>query len=279
MISKYLTKYFWYNILIAIGIVVLLLLIVQWSLKSYTRHGEGIAVPDLKGLTLDQSKEVLDKLGLELQVMDSIFDTKQPPLSVVEQNPKASSKVKSGRTIYLVVNATNAPTTELPELVGRSSYKYAKMQLESYGLVVGEPIYKPDPHLNAVIGVLVNGRPATRKTKVTKGTVITLILGDGLGGGEMSVPYLLGLRYDEAEFKLKGYSLNVGAVIVNDDVTDTTSAFVFKQEPAFGSGRKIKMGESIDLFLSKDMPEGVDPSLYDVIEIDTASSVPEPEKK
>ncbi len=266
MLKKYFTKELMYNVLLALGIVVMLLLIVQWSLKSYTRHGEGIAVPDLKGLDLEQSREVLDKIGLELQVMDSIFDTKKPPLSVVEQNPKANAKVKSGRIIYLVVNATNAPTTELPDLVGRSSYKYAKMQLESYGLVVGEPIYKPDPHLNAVIGLLVNGKPVTRKTKVAKGASVTLILGDGLGGGKISVPYLLGLRYDEAEFKLKGYSLNVGAVIVDDGVVDTLGAYVYKQEPGFGKGSSIKMGESIDLFLSKDMPEGVDPSLYDVMD-------------
>ena len=133
-------------------------------------------------------------------------------------------------------------------------------------MVVGEPIYKPDPHLNAVIGLLVNGKPVTRKTKVAKGANVTLILGDGLGGGKISVPYLLGLRFDEAEFKLKGFSLNVGAVIVDEGVVDTLGAYVYKQEPGFAKGNSIKMGESIDLFLSKEMPEGVDPTLYDVID-------------
>lgn len=69
-----------YNVLLAAGIIVFLLLIVQWSLKSYTRHGEGIAVPDLKGLNVEQSKEVLDKLGLELQVMDSLIPRSHPYL-------------------------------------------------------------------------------------------------------------------------------------------------------------------------------------------------------
>ena len=243
----------------------MLLLIVQWSLKSYTRHGESITVPDLRGMSFEQVKSVLSDKNLEWQVMDSVFDMSKPPLSIVDQNPKAKSNVKQGRTIYITINATNAPATEIPDLIGRSSLKYAKMQLESYGLKVGEPVYHPDPHLNSVIGMLVNGKNVSRKMKVPKGTIVTLILGDGLGNSRISVPYLIGLRYDEAEFKLKGYSLNVGAVITDEGVSDTTGAIIYKQNPAYGEGSSIRIGEPIDLFLSKELPGDitVDPSLYD----------------
>ena len=139
------------------------------------------------------------------------------------------------------------------------------MQLESYGLKVGEPVYKPDPHLNAVIGMVVHGRNVTKKMRVAKGTEVTLILGDGLGNSRVSVPYLIGLRYDEAEFKLKGYSLNVGALIAEEGVVDTSGAIIYKQIPAYGAGSSIRIGEPIDLFLAKELPDGivVDPSLYD----------------
>ena len=142
------------------------------------------------------------------------------------------------------------------------------MQLESYGLKVGEPVYKPDPHLNAVIGMAVNGRNVTKKMRVAKGTVVTLILGDGLGNSRISVPYVIGLRYDEAEFKLKGYSLNIGAVVADEGVVDTSGAFIYKQIPAYGEGSSIRLGEPIDLFLAKELPEGVivDPSLYDKVD-------------
>lgn len=254
--------------MLAIGIALLLMLIVQWSLKSYTRHGESIAVPDLRGKSLEQAIELLDDKGLEYHVMDSVFDTDKPPMSIVEQNPKPGSGVKTGRTIYVVVNATATPMIELPDLIGRSSLKFAKMQLESYGLKVGEPIYKPDPHLNAVIGLMVNGRAVTKKTKVPKGATVILVLGDGLGNSRITVPYLLGLRYDEAEFKLKGYSLNVGALVVDEGVTDTMGAVVYRQLPAYGPGNSIRLGEAIDLWLAKEMPEEitVDPSLYDVVD-------------
>ncbi|HWB62203.1 MAG TPA: hypothetical protein VG603_01745, partial [Chitinophagales bacterium] len=164
------------------------------------------------------------------------------------------------------------PTTEIPDLVGRSSLKYATMQLESYGLKVGQEIYKPDPHLNAVIGMQINGREVSHKTRVPRGTAIDLVLGNGLGSTKIPVPYLIGLRYEEAEFKLRGYSLNIGATIVADStLTDTAGAIVFKQVPEYGEGKTIRMGEPIDLFIAKELPAGitVDPSLYDQVDTTT----------
>ena len=269
MFKKYFTKALLYNILIALGIIVVLLFAVQKGLNSYTRHGESITVPDLRGMTFSQVKTILGSKNLEWQVMDSVYDMKKPPFSIVDQTPKANSKVKEGRTIYLTVNAVNAPTTEVPDLVGRSSYKYAKMQLESYGLKVGDPpIYKPDPHLNAVIGMMINGHNVTKKTKVPKGTVVDLILGDGQGNSRISVPYLIGKRYEEVEFMLRGYSLNIGSVVVKEGVTDTASAIIYRQVPEYGQGKSIRLGEPIDLFLAKELPEGitVDPSLYDKVD-------------
>ncbi len=179
MFKKYFTKPVLYNLLIAFGIILVLLFIVQRGLNSYTRHGQSTIVPDLRGMTFDQVKTVLSGNSLNYEIMDSVFDMNKPPMSIVDQNPKPKSKVKEGRTIYLTINATSAPTTEIPDLVGRSSLKYAKMQLESYGLKVGELIYKPDPHLNAVIGIQVKGRTLSKKTRVARGTVIDLVLGYG----------------------------------------------------------------------------------------------------
>ncbi|MDB5282917.1 MAG: hypothetical protein JWO06_1992 [Bacteroidota bacterium] len=268
MLKKYFTKALLYNLLIAIGIIILLLIIVQKGLNSYTKHSESITVPPLQGMTFEQVKTVLGNKNLNWEIMDSVYDMSKPPMSIVDQNPKANSRVKEGRTVYITINATAAPTTEIPDLVGRSSLKYAKMQLESYGLKVGELIYKPDPHLNAVIGIQVKGKNLTKKSRVPRGTVIDLILGDGLGSSKISVPYLIGLKYEEAEFKLKGYSLNIGAVVTAEGVSDTAGAVIYKQIPEYGPGKTIRMGEPIDLFLSKELPDGIvpDPSLYDKVD-------------
>jgi beta-lactam-binding protein with PASTA domain len=270
-LKKYFNKVLLYNVLIAIGVIIVLLLVVQRGLKSYTRHDESVTVPDLRGSSFEQVKNILGGKNLDWQIMDSVYDMSKPPMSIVDQNPKPNAKVKEGRTIYITINATKAPTTEIPDLIGRSSLKYAKMQLESYGLKVGELIYKPDPHLNAVIGMMVAGKNVTRKMRVPRGTVIDVVLGDGLGNSRISVPYLIGLRLNEAIFKMKGYSLNVGSIVADAGVSDTLDAFIYRQVPEYGEGHTIRIGEPIDLFVTKERPEGVNEELYDKMD-----SIPAP---
>lgn len=265
MFKKYFNKVLAYNILIAFAILLVLLLFVQSGLKTYTRHDESVTVPDLRGSTFEQVKNILGGKNLEWQIMDSVYDLSKPPMSIIDQNPKANSKVKEGRTIYITINATKAPTTEIPDLIGRSSLKYAKMQLESYGLKVGELIYKPDPHLDAVIGMMVGGKNITKKMRVARGTIIDIVLGNGLGNERISVPYLIGMSLNDAVFKMRGYSLNTGALIADEGVLDTLNAVIYKQVPEYGPGNTIRIGEPIDLFVAKDLPDGitVNPDLYD----------------
>jgi beta-lactam-binding protein with PASTA domain len=274
-LKKFFTKQLLYNLLLALGILLVLLFLVSWGLRVYTRHGQSLTVPDLKGKVYKEAADILDDNNLDYVILDSSFVTGMPPMAVVEQNPKAGSKVKSGRTIYLTVNATNAPTTELPDLVGKSSFKYAKMQLESFGLQVAEPIYKPDPHQYAVLDMLVAGKSVSKNMRVPKGTLVTLVIGDGLNSSKINVPYLIGLKYEEALFKLKGeYQLNTGALIIDDGLTDTLSGIIYKQSPSYGDGNKIRLGEEIDLWIAKELPEGIEvhPEYYNAVQ----DSVEEP---
>ena len=256
--KKYFTKALLYNILLAIGITGMLLLLVSWGLKVYTRHGQTQKVPDITGKSFSEAADILDHSHLDIEVMDSTYMPDKPPLSIIDQNPKPGTLVKAGRTIYLTINAAGAPNAEIPDLVGKSSYKYAKIQLEGMGFKVGEPIYRPDPHRDAVLGLLANGKPVKQGAKIPKGTQITLVLGEGLTDTKINVPYLVGLRYEEALVKLKDeFNLSVGALIVSEGVTDTARAFVWKTEPGYGAAERIRVGEDIDLFLIKDMPDGI----------------------
>lgn len=261
------------NLAIAVGIIGILLMVVSWSLGSYTRHGQQITVPDLRGMTMEKAQETLNALNLSLVVMDSAYNVEKPLNSILEQNPKAGAKVKENRKIYLVVNASKVPSVEVPDLAGKSSLKYAKLQLQSVGLVAGNTIYRPDPHLNAVIGLEVNGKPVGKGSKVPKGTVVDIVLGDGIGGDEIKVPYLLGLTLQEALFTLQGRGLNPGAIVLKAGTPDSLSALVYKQVPERSANRKIRIGESVDLFVADKLPDGliIDASLYN--EVDSVSVV------
>jgi beta-lactam-binding protein with PASTA domain len=261
--KRFLTLVF-INLAIAIGIFFVLLIMVSWGLKSYTRHGQQISVPDLRGMTLEKAQETLEALRLTFVVMDSAYNVEKPLQSILEQNPKPGAKVKENRKIYLVVNASKVPSVEVPDLAGKSSLKYARLQLQSVGLIPGNNIYRPDPHLNAVIGLEVAGKPVGKGSKVPKGTVVDIILGDGIGGEEIKVPYLLGLTLQEAIFTLQGRGLKIGAVVMKSGTADSLSALVYKQVPEYHPQRTIRIGESIDLFVADKLPEGliIDPTLY-----------------
>jgi beta-lactam-binding protein with PASTA domain len=257
-LKKVFTKALLYNILLAIAITALLLVLVSYGLQIYTRHGQTMKVPDVRGKNYDAATDILDKNKLDYEIMDSAYMPDKPALSIIDQNPKPETVVKSGRTIYLTVNAASAPLTEVPDLVGKSSYKYARIQLEGLGYKVADPIYKPDPHRDALLAMLVNGKPLKVGEKVSKGSTITLVLGQGLSHEMIKAPYLIGLPYEEAIVKIREeYHLSIGAVTTPDDMSDAdkSHAFVYKQDPYYG--RKIHVGEEIDLWLAKEMPDNI----------------------
>ena len=57
-------KYFWVNILVMIVAVVLIVFGVMKWLDVYTRHGEAVVVPDVKGMTVDEASKMFRNHGL-----------------------------------------------------------------------------------------------------------------------------------------------------------------------------------------------------------------------
>ncbi len=228
-------------------------------LKDYTNHGESITVPDLKDLTFDQVQEQLTNLKLHSTILDSAYVAGKSSLIVLDQDPKPYSKVKEYRTIYLTVNAIKPPQVVMPNLKEGVSLQAATIILESYDLKVGQLIYQPSFDQNAVLDQLIGEEPVEPGTLVTKGTTIDLVLGDGLGDTKVIVPSLIGLTEDEAAFLLKTRGLNMGAVIIDETVTDTLNAIVSKQLPLPTEEAKLNLGESVDIFLTKNTQvNGVD---------------------
>lgn len=244
------------HVLAATIIFILLVYITMRWLDHYTLHGESITVPDLRGMTLEQVKRQLQSKNLRYAILDSLYDKDKQPASVLDQMPLPGSKVKENRTIYLTVNAHHPPKFKMPNLIDKS-LRQAVMELESYGLKVGELKYVPDMARNAVLKQLLNGREVKPGELVAKGSVIDLVLGDGLGNTQVEVPLLLNLTLSEAKFVLTASSLNLGAVIYAPNIKDTASAVIYKQIPSPWQTSTLNMGESIDVFLSATFPDSL----------------------
>ena len=219
--------------------------------RGYTKHGESITVPDVRGKTYDEASRILQKSKLEFRISDSSYVENKPPLAIIDQTPVANSKVKEYRTIYLTVNARSAPEVKMPDLKD-ASLKQATMILESYGMKIGQLVYKPDLAKNVVLDQQFEGHSIIPGTVIKKGSVIDLVLGDGLGETTVDVPNLIGLSLREARFVLEGSSLNLGAVVADNTVNgDTLDAIVYRQIPeADNPERKMNAGEGVDVFIT-----------------------------
>ncbi|HZH54338.1 MAG TPA: PASTA domain-containing protein [Sphingobacteriaceae bacterium] len=241
------TDIFRRNLIIAIGFVVVLLLVVFFSLRMYTRHGETVAVPDLKGLHIDEATRVLKNQGFEYD-LDSIYQVDAVPGLVIDQDPIVDTRVKKNRTIYLTIITRSAPEITFPELRELTLIE-AESLLQSYGLKRGDTTYMPDIARDVVLDVHFGGAPLQAGTVIPKGSTIDLKLGDGRGGNQVAVPDLTGLTLMEARFALQGVALNLGQILYLGPVTDSLSATVVGQDPE-GGPSLISIGSPIDLILA-----------------------------
>jgi eukaryotic-like serine/threonine-protein kinase len=246
----------WFHIAVAFVAIIILILLFLLSLNWITRHGESRTVPAVVGKNINDVEKFLDTNGFDVVVQDSAYYDSLPPGFVLRQVPEADEVVKINRTVYVTINRFVPPDVEMPNLLG-SSYRNAEMVLRNMGLRMGDTTYRVDFAKNSVLEQLYNGSSIKAGTKLKMGSTISLVLGSGLGSEDINVPDLVGRSYDEARALLDAQGLS-GLVIIDPNVKDTFSAFVYKQNPmprtADGARLRIRPGQMIDIWLSLEKP-------------------------
>lgn len=165
--------------LLAMAVVIVLLCVgVKYGLDLYTHHGEGIDVPELKGMTYLKARLLLDEEGLNIVVSDSGYVKTMPADCILAQTPGKGTKVKSGHTIYVTVNSPSSPTFAIPDIVDNSSYREAEAKLMAMGFkltppqqVVGEKDW--------VYGIICRGRRVSNGDRIPIDYPLTLMIGKG----------------------------------------------------------------------------------------------------
>ncbi|HSK11861.1 MAG TPA: PASTA domain-containing protein, partial [Phnomibacter sp.] len=103
-------------------------------------------------------------------------------------------------------------------------------------------------------------------TRIFEGSTISFVLGSGLGDDENEVPDLEGMTYSEGRILLQSLGLNVGAIMAGPNVKDTANAYIYRQNPTpvtlLPDGKKqvnkIRVGQSLDVWLSKEPVEKIE---------------------
>ncbi len=178
-------RYFWLNLL-AMAVVLggMMFGVMRW-LDVYTRHGQAVAVPSVKGLSVRQAEDKFRSCGLACQVADSAYHKELAPGSIIDVHPDEGQKVKEGRIIYLTINTRNIPPKAVPDVADNSSLRQAEARLLAAGFKLAA-IDTVRGEKDWVYGVKYNGRLLQYDEQVPTGAALVLVVGNGDGEGYAS---------------------------------------------------------------------------------------------
>lgn len=261
---------FWFHLLLVLLISALLYLLFFSLLGWITNHGEQTKVPNVTGKPISVAMAELKRAGFEVDV-DSTYEPDQKPLTVLQQLPDVGDVVKTGRTLFLIVNKAEPPMTPMPNL-NSLSYRSALLILKSNKLILDDTVHVPN-YVTFVLGQQINGQDVRPGTMIPQGSKVVLVLGDGGVNQAMDIPEdVIGLDLASGLDFLSGALPGVLLVAVNDDpggpaanAADSAAMQIYKLSipPKDENGRphKILPNNSLDVYYKR--KENVTPEELD----------------
>jgi beta-lactam-binding protein with PASTA domain len=258
--SKIFLKNFGGVLGLTIGSLILILLF----LRIYTRHNRYVTIPSLVGKTFEQAKALKGSNYVELQIIDTLssYDKTLQAGEIISQDPPAESKAKKYRTVYLTVNALEREMVSFPDIWDKQE-NMARGQLERKNFVIKKVEKRPDRAENTVLEVRLASNDKIIKrysdknevVKFKQGTAIILVVAKGRGVST-SVPSLVCKTYQEALATIRSKKLSKGAIMFSGSVSDSSSAYVWRQLPDAMDSMAVNQGDPIDLWLQAEPPAG-----------------------
>lgn len=238
------------NIVLAVSLLIIVLFVTNILLGILTRHGQNKDVPNFIGSPIAEAHLMAENEKLEIIVNDSLYVPLYPGGVVLEQRPSAGKgKVKSGRKIYVTINASRQRSVAVPYVAGYS-LRQAKSNLMTAGLEIDRLEYVEDLASNYVISQQLHGVEITPDTTIMApiGSKVTLIVGGNREHTEV-MPDLTGMSLREVKNTLWDMGLNLGSVEFDGvlDMAGQNSAKVYIQSPE--AETEVRQGRAISVRL------------------------------
>ena len=168
-------------ILNLLGMVLLLVGILFFGMmwfKSYVNHGEEVEVPDVCRMHLDDAEAELLSKGFAFEVQRYEYRSGFGQDVVIEQVPKAYSKVKEGRKIFVVLNTTRKPKVSVPGVIDNCSYREAEARIVAAGFGI-ENIDTIQGEKDWVYELRYKGKALANGEIIPQGSYVTIVIGSG----------------------------------------------------------------------------------------------------
>lgn len=158
--------------------VVLVMVTLRW-LNSSTNHGEFVEVPDFAKMSVMDMRSAIEDAGLRYEVLDSAnYNPNYPRFSIIEQDPKAGTKVKEDRKIYFTVNPSGYKKVTVPNII-QVTQRNASSMLKAVGLDVQRVTYIDELGKDMVYQIKFKGKYIKPGDKLPKTSKIELVCGNG----------------------------------------------------------------------------------------------------
>ena len=148
------------------------------AIDSFTGHGIYAIVPDVKGKTLNEAVTQLENSGFKWEIADSAYSDTYAPGLILDQEPKAESRIKPSRTIYLIRNAVSPREVALPVVVD-ISYRQGLAMLQGLGFKDVSVKTVSSPYKDLILDIKVNGKDVNPGTRLPLNSRIEISVGSG----------------------------------------------------------------------------------------------------
>lgn len=242
----------------AVAIILLFIVGMVIFLKNFLFPNdtkEEYEVPTLLGRTVEELENNKAILGdFTLEIGDIVYSEEYEEGKICEQTPEAGSMVQKGKMVIRVNISGGVDSMYMPTVEGWDAREALLLLQEEMGLKVEqEREYSP----TITEGYVISQTPMP-DTRVEKGQVVTIVISRGPETSEApqaTVPYLIGIRLEDAELQLPSLGLTRGRV--DEEFSDKyPEGYVIWQ--SINPYEEVDRGTVIDLKVSKG-PEVTEP--------------------
>lgn len=233
------------HILIMLAVSFVILFLTFFFIKIFARQGKEYELPDMRGQAL-AALEDNNPLDFRYVVIDSLYNADFVGGTVLQQDPKPGTMVKSRRKIYVTLAAYAPADVVLPEL-SNMSVRSAVSALEAAGLVCGRLRFVDSPYRNVILDCTCNGKMVYAGEKMAQGAVVDLTVGIGEGVAATRVPFVIGQAPAKVRRAIRSASLNVGREHF-EGVTDRATAVCYRLDPDYTGVTRFPLGTDVEIW-------------------------------
>lgn len=229
--------------------------IIAFFIYQYYMEVPIVRVPDIENMKVEEAKEELSQVGLNLVEEDEeVFHPEIPKGNIISQTPNPGERIKQTRPVTVTVSQGPAEIT-LPDLTGRS-LRQAEIIMENQRISKGEVEYEydsdvPEDHI-------ISQNPEAGE-EIEADKEVDLIVSRGVKPNMVKMPNLIGLSREEAQEKLKDSNLQEGEI--KEEMTRRFKKDqIAKQE--YEAGKEVAEDSEVDLTVSEGLENPEDNKIH-----------------